>query len=1083
MQRLYILFLAFFVLSPLIAQPNFTNNDFEDNSQCSLTNCDDNDISCAVGWWNFYTSVTVDSTAWISYTCADPDLDVCGNYRGLLLSNGDNPYRLAAVSSNPLYGEDSKTAYTVEFDFLPLENSDTDIFVAISGSNDSLAGTLDLFAVTDTAISKDGDCRSMELTVYKSLDGTEMHISEYENIVFHVSNSDPRSAPSNPLPRVNGVIDNLSICFSFSLTVSEATCDSVCLQFDFDESCSSLDCESCSIEFEFFSDPNTLYQIDNLEDTIACFETPTSIDSVVVSYYFQQNGEEVLIKDTAQILPQCVNSDITINTTWSASTVPNNGRFDTVTVKDGYILTIQSDAVLKFCKDGVMILEPGARLNLYGKLTSLCDEGWNGVQAYGDSEATQELANQGRFNGYPGSVVENAKIGVQLWGPGLNDTGGQIDCDSTTFRNNFIGIQFRPFRNFFPITNHKRPYYGILEECIFVTDSNYLFSTPFLAFVQMYGVDGVRLRGCSFTNTFVPSNPTRIYQFGYGFHASNSGFSVTPTSSVITDVPCLPPCIEYNRTSFSGLGYGISASRSTVNYRYIVSQADFSDCYVGIQSNGVSMATIILNDFALGSLPDTSVMADQIGVYLISAIAGITIEENVFHEVDGNTANTLGIVTWDLGEFDNYIRKNTFDEITIGNEAFGQNAISDGAETGLRFTCNVNTDVTSMDFYIVDTSIVAFSSICADQFDYDTAGLQLATGNKFSETGNEDYGDFNNRGHNVTLEYGYDDEGENEEPIDYFGIDSANILIRDKNECAQNYCVAPCLTPSEFDNQQERYYESRDSFDAIYPDYKEAVAEEDSVAADSLSRLLSFYQSEMDLSSSLLATHILVDTTGISSDSLDAWYSRMSCPAADLMRSGVQLNAGNDSVALDLLDSIPEWNNLNQAQEEDIERYHEIYSIVGRTPVDSLPAADVDSIESIGNEEYGYAWALSKAILMLYDEHFDPIYYLDPTSSRKPYYLDPVKPTPVKPNADVTIYPNPSDGNLTIEVSKGVTRDNLHVSFYDMSGKEIASQDLRIGSNTVVLQQSERPSVTVFYRILNNDGLVHAGRLVILGEK
>jgi hypothetical protein len=173
----------------------------------------------------------------------------------------------------------------------------------------------------------------------------------------------------------------------------------------------------------------------------------------------------------------CYDVEIAENTTWTADDIPSS-RLGEVRVLGGATFEISQDAVLEFCEDGVLIVEPNAHLKLNGTLTTACGEDyWQGIKVYGDSTENQffdfgaGVYHQGLFNAYPGSVVENAITAVELWGPTSADSGGKIYCDSATFRNNRIGVFFMPYQNIYG--GQPRPYRAGFTNCIFTIDDHF----------------------------------------------------------------------------------------------------------------------------------------------------------------------------------------------------------------------------------------------------------------------------------------------------------------------------------------------------------------------------------------------------------------------------------------------------------------------------------------------------------------------------------------------------------------------------------------------------------------------------------
>lgn len=236
-------------------------------------------------------------------------------------------------------------------------------------------------------------------------------------------------------------------------------------------------------------------------------------------------------------------------------------------------------------------------------------------------------------------------------------------------------------------------------------------------------------------------------------------------------------------------------------------------------------------------MPNTSVSNRQLGLYLSSEIAGFEIEDNDFRESDGNATHTFGVVAQELGQSVKTIRNNAFNSVTVSNEAFGINADTIPEHVrGLRYACNINTNVAIYDFWVPDASEFDYNLVSNFQVAIDNSGVQVAAGNEFSTTGNSLVGDFFNQGEG-SIVYLYYKEGSNQEPLDYSGL---SPFTEDENPCPQDFCVFPCLTSSELDDEKDRYVESVDSIDALLIKFDKAVDDNDTTAVDSLRELLSF---------------------------------------------------------------------------------------------------------------------------------------------------------------------------------------------------------------------------------------------------
>jgi hypothetical protein len=395
--------------------------------------------------------------------------------------------------------------------------------------------------------------------------------------------------------------------------------------------------------------------------------------------------------------PDFTDHIITTNTTWTTTNTPNNGDFlidNDLVIESGATLTIATGVTVHFGGQRRLIIKPNARLVLYGALTGMGCSGytWQGVKVYGSTSAQSQylihgLRAQGRIDCMPGSIIENAKIGVQLFGPTYALAGGQISCTEATIKNCRIGVEFAPFQNFWPIAvppgqkGQPRNYLGSFNTTKFLTDDAYPHGEPFFAFIYMTGVNGISMSGCTFTANIKSHN---IGEQCYGIHATDAGFRVQSACNDDTY-----PCRNFTHTMFNKLTYAIYTANVMGNQPFNVQRATFNGCYYGIYNKGVSQGTLLFNVFNLGNVPDETF--DQIGTFFTGAMSGFTFQENIFQRVAGGENNTVGSYSQGLGFFDgNVLRRNTYNGVRFGNIAGGINAdYSTTTSRGLHYLCNI----------------------------------------------------------------------------------------------------------------------------------------------------------------------------------------------------------------------------------------------------------------------------------------------------------------------------------------------------------------------------------------------------------
>ncbi|NBC06839.1 MAG: hypothetical protein GVY26_06555, partial [Bacteroidetes bacterium] len=242
---------------------------------------------------------------------------------------------------------------------------------------------------------------------------------------------------------------------------------------------------------------------------------------------------------------------ITSDTTWTVNNTPNNGDFfvgGNVTITNGATLTIESDVTVRFGEESRVIIEPGSRLNLHGKLTGLGCNGntWKGVLVSGNTNLPQTQANQGYLRCYSGASIENAEIGVHVVDNlSVASGGGMVRCQDMTIKNCETGVKLTRYE-------YSGNNAADFTRVAFLNDNDYPTNGSFYAFADLEYVGGVMFRGCSFINEQSDGDyddqNLNIENWGYGIRANRSGFSVRLACDDIF-------CNTFEESLFRGLGY------------------------------------------------------------------------------------------------------------------------------------------------------------------------------------------------------------------------------------------------------------------------------------------------------------------------------------------------------------------------------------------------------------------------------------------------------------------------------------------------------------------------------------------------
>ncbi|MBK9983623.1 MAG: T9SS type A sorting domain-containing protein [Saprospiraceae bacterium] len=962
--------------------------------------------------------------------------------------------------------------------------SEAGFYINIYGADypTSSSGSLTFLGSTSDIVYFDTrfDCVEREI-YFNDLDvcnGEGPYLTDFQYLVFRVSTIH-RSTDDDANALLQCILDNISMCKLLEINLHD-DCLSPCVEIAYDESCFVPNCEEegCLligiVSFDHGDPFEFSYEDEPWADHVDCFEIPTNATEMDLIFQASYVG----IPDDQYIcfhheFGECGDFDITDDTDWGLThDTPPFEHFNTLTVKSGYSLTVDADQILRFCDGGKLIVEPRATLNLYGTLTSNCNAGWNGVEVQGNSSVSQYASGghfpQGVINCYENSIIENAFRAVQLYGPTAANAGGQINADGAIFTNNCQGIVFAPFNNYFNTASKPRPYFSRIRNCIFDITGDFDPDKTFFYHIFMYNVFGINISGCKFIDNHVAQPISGFDQYSIGIESFGSNFTIGPSAANILDEPCpAGGCSDMNPTEFTGLRYGVDAYSFSGNYPFTVYYSKFSKCSYGINVNQVSGASILHNRFEFGDLQQVNTSDDQLGIKAVGPIQNIDIQEDTFDLVGEMAENTLGVVMENLGTKNIIVRRNYFHGITIGDEAFGENAQHDlKTLSGLAYECNENSHVTAFDFYVPDSRNerdIIRKLQCNNGF-----SQFLEAANTFSNYGDPDEGDFSNHGNFAPMQvlveyhpvdYFYHVNNSSDKPDKYFGIQ--NLVEGLPNACLPNDCLQPCLSSVDFSDEVDSFY-------TYWEDFNIALANDDQDG-------VAFHKCKADSSIDKVTRYLELDTANFIRDTLRAWYLRDSSISGDLLLAGDFFATGDYTEMDDVLDNIHDRFDLSRFDSFEIERIKYAYDILTARSINSLTSSDIDSLLVFAASP-GYSTAIARGILALSgDTILTPAYYIpgevDPRSNQN------TKSVNMAEASQLLLFPNPTGDNISIFVEAKVQDPVLVV--YDLNGMAISRINLHGGLNDISIQKDWKPGL--YYCSLIGKGIpIRSGKFVVI---
>jgi len=257
-----------------------------------------------------------------------------------------------------------------------------------------------------------------------------------------------------------------------------------------------------------------------------------------------------------------------------------------------------------------------------GKLTSNIGNEWLGIEVWGTTSKHQFKINGRYYQGIVeiknGAVIENAHTAIRLCHSGdYLSTGGILLAENSDFINNGKAIEFVPYHNYKIKTLEKTNNLSKIKGCRFVTNDMQPITSPFITFISFWGVDGINIEGCSFTN--LASN--QVYEErGSGILSENATFKI---NSRLRGMDKAIPSL------FTGFSVAINAQNDNEVASIIeVRGSVFHDNSIGISFSMVDSALISGNEFNIGRNMNCP-GSPATGITIIASKA-VCIEQNNF---------------------------------------------------------------------------------------------------------------------------------------------------------------------------------------------------------------------------------------------------------------------------------------------------------------------------------------------------------------------------------------------------------------------------------------------------------------------
>ncbi|RLD86274.1 MAG: hypothetical protein DRJ09_11980, partial [Bacteroidetes bacterium] len=702
-------------------------------------------------------------------------------------------------------------------------------------------------------------------------------------------------------------------------------------------------------------------------------------------------------------------------------------------IKTGSKLTISENVYITAGKK--IIIEPGAKLIVDGgTLTNGCGNLWEGIEVWGNTTASQYPdANgnyaQGMLVLKNGATIENAVNAITNWKPGnWSKRGGIVYADNTNFINNRRSAEFMQYQNFDPATGDETNYKAHFTKCSFVYNDEYINNPTDRYHVTMWGVNGIKFKGCTFTNE-ISSEPNT----GYGIYTIDAGFTVTD----FCDSPNINCPNGSIHSSFKGFLSGIESSNPEVPY-YLISvfNSDFQSNAYGIKMTAVNAPVIVNNNIEPGIDYGCNNNAGY-GIYFDNCKI-FAIENNHFTLSTGaDPANYEGIHIMNTNNNADQVYNNTFDDVYAGNVTQGKNWNGD-KRNGLVFTCNKNQN-NQFDFFVNSNSVY-------DGIQQSQGGNSEVTGNTFSANADN----FINKAV-YDIDYYYNSNVANENPVQTEKVIKHAINLQ--NDCVNHYGDDIRLSTTEYQQKESDYNTASASYNNAVSQYDAA---NDSAGRAYWSTKISYYNQLKSRSAYDIIRSDMADT--IAHPALyKTWMEKLNTYSSTEALVDYYLQQGDYTTALNKVDSMAvnftftAYDSVEYPLYKDFKQMQAVWMADNRTIFD-LNTSEINGLISIADSSKGIAGAQARSILLfayntLYSYSYCPPI---PGNSNKSAELGSSNNSNNSNELTVTTKPNPAGNTVTFSYTLPAGVEIAVLSLYSANGKLIYKHRLNTGANKLV---------------------------------
>jgi len=500
----------------------------------------------------------------------------------------------------------------------------------------------------------------------------------------------------------------------------------------------------------------------------------------------------------------------------------------------------------------------------------------------------------------------------------------------------------------------------------------------------MWAVNGTHIEGCTFKDarSVRATNPSLDDSYGIYVHSGSPYITVAPSSVANGNT--------FQRNTFEGLERAIEIGNSAAGAS-VIDQCDFIDNEQGVIIRNQDGVQITRNNFSIGNYPDQnnsySAIAEDYGIGFITS-TGFSVEQNAFTQ--NGTKATVGSWVEAMGSDGIALRNNSYDNLTVGNIAHGNNRDNTPLGNGLQYLCNTNQNNIA-DFVVMPN----YSSNTAPASISDYQGSVIQASRNTLSTGGSIFSQFYNDSRDINgvlnqpINYYYTNTQNNEtpDPSLLYNIDWQDAPTGNQNFCADQYTNGgstnivgnngSILSLTDFKNN---YYAAFSNYQNLKIEYENLIEQGNpdvSYQKNVASQLSDNYVNIFFWANQVLKEYMLDSIPNL--DSIETWIAKKPGLKAKYQLIDFYWQQGRYQEALVHLEELPSKVTLSAAAAENHQLYKNTLELLyrayqdGRT-IANLERATVDELQETANSKIGFAAVYAGNIIKFFYSQA-PTYY------------------------------------------------------------------------------------------------------------